>query len=255
MIDDFVPIVHRLEGRPVKLWAVGDVHIGSKECDIESFRAFLRKVESDPDSYILVVGDILDNCTKDSVGDIYDAAIASPMDAIDFTAELFAPVADRILGAVGGNHEFRSAKSTGLDPLYDVFVMLRIQEVYRQNFAFLRIILERGGTHDHYAIYLTHGRTANKQRRFAQSAIEGVDAIVAAHTHDGAVNKNSRMVFSNRNVVTMRPFVSLTAASWLNYGGYASRAQCIPTASCDPQALLLDFTGTNGKDGRISVVW
>ena len=255
MIDDFTPIVHRLEGRPVKLWAVGDVHIGSKECDIASFQKFLEKVRLDSDSYILIVGDILDNCTKDSVGDIYDTAFASPMDAIDFTAELFAPVADRILGAVGGNHEFRSTRSTGLDPLYDVFVMLRIQEVYRQNFAFLRVILERNGTHDHYAIYMTHGRTANKQRRFAQSAIEGVDAIVAAHTHDGAVNKNSRMVFSNRNVITMRPFVSLTAASWLNYGGYASRAQCIPTASCDPQALLLDFTGTNGKDGRISVVW
>lgn len=254
MLDDFTPIVHRLEGRPVKLWAVGDVHLGSKQCNIRAFQSFLRKVQADPDSYVLIVGDILDNCTRDSVGDIFESTMG-PMDAIDYAVELFEPVKDRILAAVGGNHEFRSAKSTGLDPLYDVFVMLQIQHLYRQNFCFMRVVLERGNTTDHYALYLTHGKTANKQRRFAQSAIEGVDAIVTGHTHDGLIAKNNRMVFSNRNAITMKPFVSLTACSWIDYGGYASRAQCIPTATCDPQALLLDFTGSNRVDGKIKVVW
>lgn len=31
MLDDFTPIIHQLDGRTIKVWAVADVHIGAKE--------------------------------------------------------------------------------------------------------------------------------------------------------------------------------------------------------------------------------
>lgn len=254
MIDDFTPILHTLEGRTIKLYAIGDVHIGAKEADLEGFSSFLRCLESESDSYMVIVGDVINNGVKDSVTNVYEETMP-PSEQVEYTAELLAPVKDKILGCVGGNHEYRSIKAVDYDPLFQVMTLLRIPELYRQNFAFVRINLERGKTKDHYALYLTHGKSANKQKQFAQGGVEGVDAILCGHTHNGLVQKHSRMVLTTRNNVIMRPIVELTATSWLRYGGYAARAQMIPSVTSDPQALLLEFTGTNKRDGSISVIW
>ena len=254
MIDDFTPIVHRLRGRPVKLYAVADVHIGARESDIDGFAAFLKRVEGERDSYIVIVGDVLNNGIRDSVTNVYEETMP-PSAQVDLAVELLSPVRDRILGAVGGNHELRSVKAVDMDPLFQVFSILRIPELYRQNFAFVRIILERGNTRDHYALYLTHGKSASRQRRFAQAAVEGVDAIITGHTHSGMVEKNARLVFGKKNQVTVEPMISMTATSWLGYGGYAARGQLLPTETGCPQALMLDFTGSNNSKGSISVIW
>lgn len=254
MIDDFTPILHTLEGRTIKLYAIGDVHIGAKEADLEGFSSFLRRLESEPDSYMVIVGDVLNNGIKDSVTNVYEETMP-PSVQVEYAAELLEPVKDKILGCVGGNHEYRSIKAVDYDPLFQVMTLLRIPELYRQNFAFVRINLERGKTKDHYALYLTHGKSANKQKQFAQAGVEGVSAIVQGHTHNGLIQKHSRMVFTKRNRVILKPIVSLTATSWLTYGGYAARAQMIPSVTSDPQALLLEFTGTNQRDGSISVIW
>ena len=41
MLDDFTPIIHELPGRTIKVWAVADVHIGARECDMDGFKRFL----------------------------------------------------------------------------------------------------------------------------------------------------------------------------------------------------------------------
>lgn len=256
MIDDFVPIIHRLDGRPIKLYAIGDVHLGAKEADVRGLEKFLKKVESEDDSYIVIVGDMLNNGTRDSLTNVYEEVLP-PSAQVDLAAELLAPVAGKILGAVGGNHEYRSVKAVDLDPLYQVMVILHVPDLYRQSFAFLRITLEKGNVIDSYAIYLTHGKSAAKQKKFAQGALEGVDAIIQGHTHEGSIQKSTRMVFTQQSKVKFKSIVSITAASWLRYGGYAAKGQYLPTASAadGPQALLLDFTGSNQQYGNIQVVW
>lgn len=254
MINDFTPIIHTLEGRPIKLWAVADVHIGAKEADVEGFSKFIDRIRDEDDSYLVIVGDVLNFGVRDSVSNVYEGTLP-PSAQIDAVVELLTPVKGKILGCVGGNHEYRAIKAVDMDPLFQVLSIMRIPEVYRQNFAFLRINLERGNTKDHYALYLTHGKSANKQKQFAQGAIEGVDAIICGHTHSGSVQKHARMVLTNRNNVILKPLVSLTATSWLTYGGYAARGQLTPSATSDPQALLLDFTGSNSREGNISVIW
>lgn len=53
MIDDFTPIINRLEGRTIRVWPIADVHIGARECDMDGFAKFLKRVEADDDSYIV----------------------------------------------------------------------------------------------------------------------------------------------------------------------------------------------------------
>lgn len=253
MLDDCQPIIHTLPGRTIKVWAVADVHIGAKEADIDGFSAFLKRIEKDPDSYLVLCGDILNNGVRNSISD-YDTI--TPADAVDVTVELLRPVADKILGCVSGNHEKRSKKQVDLDPLHTVFCILRKEHLFRQNLAFIRVKLKNGNktTQDNYSLMLVHGKTENKKRRLAY-AVEGVDAIISGHTHNGIVEKPARIVFSVQNKVTVKPLVSLTACSWLSYGGYAARGLMLPSATSSPQCLVLEYVNTNDKHGNIRVSW
>lgn len=256
MLDDFTPIIHHLPGRTIRVWAVSDVHIGAKEANIygkDGFAGFLSKITQDTDSYVCICGDMLNNGIKDSVTNVYEETMP-PHAQVELAVELLQPISHQILGCVGGNHERRSLKAVDLDPLYQVMTLLRIPELYRQNMAFVRVNLERGKTKDHYALLLTHGKTANKRRQFAY-AVEGVDAIVSGHTHDGEVQKPARLVFTKSNRVVVKPLVNLCATSWLNPGGYSLAGMMAPKATSDPQCLVLEFTGSNKKPGQIRVHW
>ena len=98
MIDDFTPIIHTLPGRTIRCWAVSDVHIGAREADVEGFTAFLKRIEKDPDSYLCICGDVLNNGIKSSISD-YE--ILPPSAQIEKAVELLTPMAGKILGCVG----------------------------------------------------------------------------------------------------------------------------------------------------------
>lgn len=255
MLDDFQPIIHTLPGRTIKVWAVADVHIGAKEADVDGFERFLKQVENDADSYICLVGDIINNGIKDSLTSVYEETMP-PSAQIEKAVELLTPVADKILGAVSGNHENRTKRAVGVDVMAQVMTLLGKPELYRPNMAFVRVRLRNGKTRtkDTYSLLLVHGKTENKKRRLAY-AVEGVDAIISGHTHNGIVEKPARIVFSGQNKVTVKPLVSLTACSWLSYGGYAARNLMLPSATSSPQCLVLEFVNTNDKRGTIRVAW
>lgn len=255
MVDDFTAIVHKLPARTIKVWAVADVHIGSRECDLDGFTAFLRRVLAADDNYIVLCGDIINNGVKDSLTNVYEETMP-PNVQIEKAVELLRPLADagKILGAVSGNHEARSRKAVDLDPTYTMMCMLGIPHLCRQNMAFIRIRLEKRNMADCYSLLLMHGKTANKKKQFAY-ALEGVDVLITGHTHDGIVEKPARMCFTHRNSVVIKTLVSVTATSWLKVGGYGLAAMYQPKTTSDPQCVELSFTGSNGKPSRVRVEW
>ena len=97
MLDDFTPIIHRLPGRSIKIYAVADVHIGDSHANVRGIEKFLKKVESEDDSYIICCGDLLNfgiraaSCPTD----IYTETL-SPMAQIDYAVELLQPIADKV---------------------------------------------------------------------------------------------------------------------------------------------------------------
>lgn len=253
MIDDFQPIIHHLDGRTIKVWAIADVHLGAKECDLKGFKAFLKRIQDDPDSYIVIVGDVLDNGLRNSLTNPYHATV-SPQGQLDLAVELLTPVKDRILGAVGGNHEYRSVKECDNDLLFIAFAIMGIPERYRQNLCFVRVCLERGKIKDHYALMLTHGKSKTKNERFP-TYFEGIDAAILGHTHTPDVKVTSSIRFGTNNKVTKHDTIVLTACSWLNPGGYSLRGCYAPTATAKPQCLELPFINSNDIKGRLRVIW
>jgi predicted MPP superfamily phosphohydrolase len=253
MLDDFTPIIHELPGRTAKLYAIADVHLGSPECELDEFIQFLAKIKREPDSYICIVGDLLNNATRSSVSNVY-AETMPPSAQVDKAVELLAPVADRILGCVGGNHERRSRKEVDLDPLYEVMCLLRKPELYRPNMAFVRVRLTNGKSKDSYAIMMTHGKSLAKRNKFV-SIVEGIDAAIVAHTHTPDVLMPGRIRFTQKNKVVVHEVVSLTACSWLRPGGYSLSGMYPVQATSRPQCLELEYTGSNNTSGRIRVIW
>ena len=65
-----------------------------------------------------------------------------PFQQKKWLVEQFEPLKDKkILGANQGNHEYRTTIETGECPLYDVMNKLDIEDLYRQNMAFLKVNL------------------------------------------------------------------------------------------------------------------
>ena len=253
MLDDFTPIMHDLPGRTIKVYPVADVHIGAREADVDGFSQFLKRISQDDDSYLAICGDILNNGLKDSMTNVYEETMP-PSEQVKLAAELLKPVADKILGCVSGNHELRSKRMADYDPLASVMTLIDKPELYRPNMAFVRVRMREKGSQETYTLLLVHGKTANKKKQF-QYAVEGVDAVISGHTHDGIVEKPARLVFTQKGIIRVKHIVSVTATSWLNYGGYAASGLMLPKATGDPQCLVLEFTRGNRKDGHIRVAW
>ena len=256
MITDFTPIVHTLPGRTIKVWAVADVHIGAREANIygkDGFANFLSKIAQDPDSYVCICGDMLNNGIKDSVTNVYEETMP-PNAQVELASELLRPIADKILGCVGGNHERRTKKAVDLDPMFMVMTLIGKPELYRPNFAFIRVNMKHGNTRNHYGLMLIHGKSASKRSKF-DLQVEGVDAIIGAHLHTPEAHKGGKLVFTKSNHVRVKPFVSLTACSWLAYGGYAASGLMLAQATSDPQCLILEWSGRNDHNGQVRLAW
>lgn len=186
--------------KEIKIEIFSDLHIGDKKCDFKLIHERIRKVKDEKDTYCIMLGDIIDNPTKSSVGDTYEESL-SPMQQIKTAISMFDPIKEKILGGVGGNHEFRTYKTEGIDLMYFMFSEFHISERYFQDGALLFIrfgeisrgIKESAGSGQVrkvcYTTYLNHGSSngrtagakANGLQRLGQ--IVNADICVVGHTH------------------------------------------------------------------------
>ena len=247
----------------IKIFPVGDVHLGSVQCNEFAWRQFVQTVADDPDAYIVLLGDLIDNGTRNSVASPFEQSM-SPLEQKKAMSRYLEPLKDKILAMTTGNHEARSSKESDVDLTEDIAIKLDLEDRYRKEICFVKITL--GERSDHrpqqtYNLVVTHGAGGgaltgsgvNKSERFS-SVIEGVDVFISGHTHKPVVTKPRRLVIDTRvNSVLERDTVILTASSWLSYGGYAAAKMLTPSSSCNPQCLTL--YGKADKKRQMTVTW
>ena len=255
MIPDTTPIFRSLPPEDARVYVLGDCHIGAADCDMKGLQSFIDHVKDEDNAYLVIVGDMLQNSLKSSVGSIYIDQIAPPSEQKHMAHQLLFPVKDKILCAVGGNHEARSLRDVDDDPLYDVFCTMGVQSVYRRNMAFLRVRLG-DNTNCTFSLLAMHGKTKSKQDNFAY-AIEGIDIYCTGHIHTGKVTKPSKLVFTHYGKVKMQDMVHVVGTSWLDYGklGYAAASQFMPNKTGDPACVVLEWHPDHRKDRRFHVEW
>ena len=264
MKHDFEMIIKQFD-TDIKIYPISDVHLGSLEHNVEEWNKFLAKLERAPNSYVILNGDLINNATRSSVSNVFDDVLR-PQEQKSRMIEYLEPIKDKILCAVSGNHERRSGKDADDDPMYDIMCKLDLEDIYRQNIAFLKLqfgskeeIAKRQGVT--YTIAVTHGAgggiytgaSVNRNERFGYT-IDNLDCLIVGHTHKGTISKPCKLVIDPRNnVVIYKPFTVVSTQSWLNYGGYAVQKMLLPSSiasSENPQRLKL-----NKKKKLIEVLW
>ena len=250
MYPDFSLIIkHIPNNRDIRIYPVADLHLGAAECMETKWREFLKLILEDPDAYIVCLGDLMNNATRSSVSNIFEETMR-PREQKRLLVEMLTPLRDKILCAVPGNHERRSGKDADDDPMYDIMCKLDLEEVYRENIAFLKIqfgeVNGYGVQNPTYTLVAAHGTgggmltggAVNKAERFG-CAIDGADALILGHTHKPFVTQPGKIkIDPHNNQVTVRPFKVVTATSWLEWGGYAAAKMLLPSSHA-PQVLTL----------------
>ena len=94
----------------LRVYAIGDVHVGSPQCDLGDFGL------------------------KNSKTNVYQATM-QPREQIDYIYELFLPIAEKISACVPGNHEERFVREVSICSMLTLCSMWNISEVYRENVA------------------------------------------------------------------------------------------------------------------------
>lgn len=220
----------------VTIYPIGDLHLGSIGCHEKEWGEFVNFIKDEQDSYIVCVGDLLDNSIIGAVGNPWDCKYR-PIEQKNVLAEFLKPISDKVLCGIRGNHEERNSRKGGTDqdPLYDVFCRLNIEERYRAGTAFLYLMIGertngKKGTRamQSYNIVVTHGTgggkfagsAINNQHRFG-SSIDGCDVLITGHTHAPSITKPSKVVFDPVHAeIRTEPFACVQCASWLAYSGY-----------------------------------
>jgi len=238
----------------IKLLPIGDVHLGSPTNMFSKLKQILENL--DDDTYIVLLGDMIDLALRDSLGDVYHAT-AAPDEQLYTFKELLIKHKDRILGVIDGNHEERLSKRIGVRPVAEWCDFLEIP--YSPHVLVLDLAVGTGqgrGSRgrSNYIIVLYHGSTGartiggkiNGNARILE-VIPDADLYLTGHTHQPSVVHLARLTVDKYNKKLRKvSSMLITIPAWLGYEEYAARQAFRPSAT-GTVLITLD-----GKDKRIS---
>lgn len=250
MPRDFDMIVHQFPAKmDLHIHFIADVHLGAQEHMAKEWEDFCGRVLNDPNAYLILGGDLINNTTRNSVSNIFDETMR-PREQKRVMTEMLAPLKDRILCALPGNHEGRSGKDADDDPMYDIMCKLDLEDLWRENIAFVKLRIgnqeSSGDKNPTYMLVVMHGAgggiftgaAVNRNERFGY-VLDGADALLVGHSHKPLVTQPGKIYIDKyNNKVSIKPFKVIVATSWLTFGGYAAKKMMLP-ASHAPQVITL----------------
>ena len=243
MESDFKMIVRRFPDRPdIKIYPIADVHLGAIECMEDKWQKFCAMIDNDPNAYLIIAGDLIQNATRNSIGRGVFEQVYRPREQKRLMVEYLKPLREKILCMVGGNHESRTDKDTDSSPAYDIAAKLDLESIYRENVAFLKLQFgdskANGLVNPTYTFAVAHGfgssiyttNAAMRAERFGMS-VDGIDAVVVGHIHRPQEFPVAKYVVDKHNeIVTSKPFEVFVCTSWMENSGYAIQKLMQPVA-------------------------
>ena len=241
----------------IELHIFADEHIGDALCDMPRLKERIKYVAETPNAYCILNGDILDNASRSSIGDIETREL-NIMEQIHHGVELFAPIKDKILCITNGNHENRAFRKEGIDISKLVALQLGLGDVYTPASALLflrfgKMSSHHNGRHVLYTIFCNHGSGGGRKEgakaiRLADMAsIVDADIYIHSHTHLGMIMKQGffRTDLTSSTVQHVTKLFVNTSSN-LGYGGYGEAQEFKPNSKDTPVIYL------NGKKKEMS---
>lgn len=215
----------RLEIKKGKNYAeivfIGDVHYGSKQCNVEKFEKILQYCLEN-NLYVFCMGDMIEASSRHSVGaGVYEQM--TPQKQIEDISEYLKPLADRskIIGYLTGNHESRMTKELGIDISKLICKELKIPYLGYAGWSLFYV----GG--QSYSLYSTHGSSSATLKHTKLKAVLDVsksfeaDLVAMGHIHDIIIDSAEyQKVNKKRKTVDIRKSYVIVTGHYYNYGGY-----------------------------------
>ena len=228
MYGDLDVIVKKFprEQSVLRVYAIGDVHVGSAQFDESVIKKKLRIIEADSCGTLVLCGDLGDYGLKNSKTNVYQATM-SPREQQKYIRELFEPVKDKISAVVPGNHEERITKEVGSCPMYDLCVLWGIPEVYRENMAITKYLFGAHNQRQQHVFFgiTTHGATRARHKKFL-GGIEGADFAFSGHTHTPEYSPHGLLRIDRiHGIVNHVPFKEIIVDANLTPGGYSIKKE------------------------------
>src|SRR6266498_3076162 len=97
----------------VRLYPLPCLHIGAPQCDMTFIQEHVERIKNDPDARWIYMGDGGECVTILSKGDLY-GQLVPPQLQIEILLDTLAPIRDKGIFGIRGNHGHRIYKETGL---------------------------------------------------------------------------------------------------------------------------------------------
>jgi len=244
----------------INIHPLADLHIGAPESFFE--KAILKIERSGENDFFVLAGDLVNNDTRTSVGDVHSQVLTIE-EQFESVRRLLKKHKNKILGVISGNHEQRTEKATGINPLELICRDLGIE--YDDNILILDISV---GTHGkgslkryNYVLVMGHGYTSartmggkiNANARL-MNVINNADIYITAHTHSPSLSFEDYFEVDKRNKqLTAKTRGLVVIPAFLGYSKYAEQKFLQPTSYVDVVINLVG--GGKEKKVRISYEW
>jgi hypothetical protein len=220
--------------KKIKVVPIADLHYGSSACDVEKFREWINWIKSRNDVFAAINGDLFENAHGDSNHGVsmYEQSVR-PKTQIEEMIVMLAPIAEKILWAIPGNHEDRS-RTRDYDPLEFVCRVLGIPYSYEAVYA---DILWKDKV---FTFFCQHGQTGSQTKGGKINAAarpqkfqEHVMFTWYAHVHDAMETKNIRICRDRVNfrLEFKKQYIIICPSFFGYFGSYASKAVYEPGAT------------------------
>ena len=239
----------------LKLVTVADYHCGSSQCQMSLIKDELEYIKNNDNVYAIVNGDLLENATRSSLGDVYTQRI-SPMEQLNKIIEMLKPIKDKILCLTSGNHEDRSYRTEGIDLMKIVSRELGLSDRYSNGSCLLfirfgELTLKETKNKDKkrmvcYTAYVTHGsggggKIGSKSNRASElQNIIDADIYIISHMHTPNAFKEGYYRVDTRNsVVSFVDKLFVISGAKLDWNNsYAEKKSLKPSSLVNPIITL-----------------
>ncbi len=247
--------------RHLNLIPFGDTHYGSPQCNVPFVRQTIDEIAADPDAYWVGMGDFMENAIVGSLSDVYTQT-ASPEEQAKQIAKWLEPIKHKGLFMIGGNHERRSHRATGMTPEEYISAELGRDEKGQRWVPYLGFsvyaIFQMGQCHtpDSFRCYFHHNRgggsttggkvnRADKLRLIAPTA----DAIFSAHSHMTSRIPHTWYEVGKKKVIKKEGY-NYIIGSALEYPESYADEKGMPAATVEFIKVRFEASGSGTRDYR-----
>ena len=241
-----------------KLRPLGDIHYGSQQCQIDFFLEQIETIKEEHDTYWVGMGDLMENAIVGSKSDVYKQEVP-PEEQAKYIASALKPIKHKGLFFIGGNHEYRSHRATGMVPEEYISAELGrdpdtgIRWVPYMGYSCLAVfqLMESKNPqsfkcyfHHNYGGGYTKGGKINRAEKL-RDIVPTADATFSGHFHSTARIPSTWFDAGRKGIIQKIGYDYITGSA-LEYNNSYAEEHAKPPAVCE--FIAVDFIGcTNGR--------